>query len=223
MIVWNFRLDRRRGLVALPVALGFAAALSLSATAGDIREFGVGLTVDELPGEGYLGFACGNNGERPGKEIAGWHAFAECPADSQGLHEVAFEYDDTDAISEDYEGTKIAGHAVLISLLFSDTGVVEAIRVFTNPFARAYEKRRARVLGTRVKDRFGSFGWACVNDEPGPGEGEVGGIFTKERCRKDLGDRTIEVFTRFYRSVAGGGEEIVNATQFEIRRNDTAP
>jgi hypothetical protein len=223
MIVRNFRFDGRRGLVALPAALFCAAALSLSATAADIRQFAVGLDVDELPGEGYVGFACGNNGEHPGKEIAGWHAFAECPADSQGLYEVAFEYDDSDVPYEDYEGTQIAGHEVLISLLFSDAGVVEAIRVFTNPFARAYEKRRARLLGTKVMARFGITGWSCVKDEPGPGEGDIAGYFVKERCQKDLGDRTVDLFTRFYRSFAGSGEEIVNSTWFEIRRNDTAP
>ena len=223
MTVSNFRLDYRRGLGGLAAALCWAVVLSLPATAGDIRQFAVGLTVDTLPVEGYLGFACGNNGERPGKEIAGWHAFNDCPADSRGLHEVAFQYDDTGAVSEDYEGTKIAGHEVLISLLFSDTGVVEAIRVFTNPFARPYQKRRARTLGNQVKSRFGSFGWTCVNAEPGPGEGEVAGYFTKERCEKDLGDRTISLFTSFYRAIGDDGEIIVNATQFEIRRSGTAP
>jgi hypothetical protein len=212
-------LARTGGLLAVVAAAAVAGAPGAGAGAGgDIREFAVGLTVDELPAEGYLGFKCGHNGGKPGKDIAGWGAFADCPADGDGLHEVAFQYDDSDVRYEDLEGTAIAGHQVLISLLFDDQGVVEGIRVFTDPFARSYEKRRAHILSEKVKARFGLDGWDCRNEEPGPGESEIGGLFIKERCRKDLGNRVVDLYTQFYRHYGTGGEEIVNSTSFEIRR-----
>ena len=209
------------GIVATAAAAGSVYAAAKSG--GDVREFTVGLSTDDLPQEGYLGFACGNNGAAPGTEIAGWHAFAECPADEKGLHEVAFQYDDTDVLFEDMEGTGIAGHPVLISLLFNQDGVVEALRVFTDPFARPYNKRRARVLGRKVKARFGVTGWTCEDLPREATEGEFGGIYTKERCVTDLGNRTVELTTRFYRTFEDGEEEIVNSTHFEVwRKPDTS-
>lgn len=206
----------------------FAAAAALCAlgaapagAAGDIREFTVGLSVDDLPAEGYVAFACGTNGGRPEGEIAGWHAFAACPADDEGLHEVAFEYDDASIEYDEFQGTQIAGLEVLISLLFSGDGVVEGIRVFTHPFARPYQKRRARLLATAVRSRFGGAGWNCRQMDAEAGEGALGGLFVKDHCTKDLGGRAIDMTARFYRRHGEDGEEVVSQTAFEIRR--TAP
>lgn len=205
-------------LRSFAAAAALCALVAAPAGAGDIREFTVGISVDELPAEGYVGFACGTNGGRPEGEIAGWHAFAACPADGEGLHEVAFQYDDTSVEYEEFEGTQIAGHEVLISLLFSGDGVVEGIRVFTHPFARAYQKRRARLLATAVRSRFGGAGWSCRQMDAEAGEGALGGLFVKDRCTKDLGDRSIDMTARFYRRYGDDGEEIVSQTTFEIRR-----
>lgn len=208
------------GLAAIAAS---GPAFSASKAGGDVREFTVGLSTDELPKEGYLGFACGNNGDAPGEEIEGWHDFAACPADEQGLHEVAFQYDDSEVLFDDLEGTGIAGHPVMISLLFNTNGVVEALRVFTDPAARPYNKRRARVLARKVKARFGATGWECENLAPEGSEGEIGGVFTKERCETDLGNRTVTLFTHFYRTFTNGEEELVNSTQFEVwRKPDTS-
>jgi len=210
-------------LSALAVSLACGPAVAASKAGGDVREFTVGLSTDELPKEGYLGFACGNNGDAPGDEIEGWHAFAECPPDEKGLHEVAFQYDDSEVLFDDLEGTAIAGHPVIISLLFNNNGVVEALRVFTDPAARPYNKRRARVLARKVKARFGMAGWDCENLPPEGSEGEIGGVFTKERCETDLGNRTVTLFTHFYRTFSNGEEELVNSTQFEVWRKAETP
>lgn len=206
----------RRALAAAAVLGALAAAPA--APGGDVREFTTGLTVDELPDEGYVGFACGTAGGRPEGAIDGWSAFAECPADAEGLHEVAFEYDDSEVEYEEFEGTQVAGHDVLLSLLFSREGAVEGIRVLTHPFARPYQKRRARMLATAVRARFGPGGWTCRRLEPEAGEGPVGGVFLKERCIKDLGGRNIDLSVDFHRRHGARGEEIVNRTAFEIRR-----
>ena len=202
----------------LPLAAATFCILAAPAAGDDIREFTTGLAVADLPVEGYAGFACGANGGRPGPEIGGWSDFAQCPADALGLHEVAFRYDDSDVEYEEFEGTQIAAHDVLISLLFSAGGTVEAIRVFTDPFARPYQKRRARILATAVRARFGPRGWRCERLEREAGESPVGGLFLKEHCVKDLGGRILDMTAHFYRRHGDEGEEIVSRTAFEIRR-----
>ena len=59
---------------------------------GDLRDLRVGMSVDELPAEGYVDLACGNNGGEPGAALGGWAAFERCPPDARGLHEVAFAF-----------------------------------------------------------------------------------------------------------------------------------
>ena len=199
-------------------AAAFCALAAAPCAGADIREFTPGLAVADLPAEGYAGFACGNNGAPPQGEIGGWGDFAQCPPDAGGLREVAFEYDDTGVEYEEFEGTQVAGHDVLISLLFAPDGTVEGIRVFTHPEARAYQKRRARILANAVRARFGGAGWRCERLEPEPGEGPVGGVFVKEDCYKALDGKAIDMETRFYRRYGDDGEEIVSRTAFEIRR-----
>ena len=40
---------------------------------GDIREFRVGIPVDDLPPLGYRRFACGQNGKPPVQRLEGWN------------------------------------------------------------------------------------------------------------------------------------------------------
>ena len=58
-----------------------------------------------------------------------------CPADAAGLHEVAFAYAKSPLaeLGERWEGTKVAGHPVIPSLLIDEQGVVQGIRIVTDP------------------------------------------------------------------------------------------
>lgn len=206
----------RRSARAAPCLLLLLAAAA-PAGAGDVREFAPGMALAELPAEGYTGFACGTNGGAPEGALGGWSDFAQCPADADGLREVAFAYDDSAVEYDELEGTQVAGHEVLISLLFAGDGTVAAIRVFTHPFAREYQKRRARLLAAAVRARFGQDGWRCRRLEPEAGEGPVGGVFLKERCAKALEGRHVDMTAHFYRRPGAEGGEIVNRTAFEIR------
>lgn len=217
------RLTAFAGMVGVAMTAAAAPGFTADKRGGDVREFTVGLAADDLPKEGYMGFACGNDGGEPSKEIGGWHDYAACPADENGLYEVAFQYDDSEVLFDDLEGTAIAGHPVLISLLFNDDSIVEALRVYTDPAARPYNKRRARVLARKVKARFGMAGWECEDIAPEGSESEIGGVFTKELCVTDLGNRTVTLYTEFYRTFANGEEELVNSTHFEVwRKPDTS-
>ncbi len=209
---------RRAGIACAAALMATTADIGEAPAQGDIRMFTTGLTVAELPKEGYLNFACGNNGSAPGEPIAGWADFAACPKDQHGLHEVAFQYDDSEVVYEDLEGTAVAGHPIILSLLFTDGGVVEALRAVTDPGEREYHKRRARQLGRIVKFRFGQGGWTCETEPPSGEAQPIGGVYMNDHCRKDLGNRTVELWTNFYRTFGEDGPEMVSATRFEVWR-----
>ena len=207
-----------RKIPTLALALTMAALGAASAVAGDIREFTVGLGVDQLPDTGYLGFTCAADAGGEGQAVAGWGSFRDCPPGPRGLREVFFRYDDSGAVSEDFEGTMVAGHPVLISLLIGDDGIVEGLRVSSDPDARDYHKRRARMLSNMVKTRFGLTGWRCIDAPPDSGEFEIGGLYINERCEKDLGDRRVVLLSQFFRRYGETGESIVSTTHFEFWR-----
>src|SRR5690242_14026348 len=58
----------------------------------DLREFRLGMKVDDLPRSGYNDFTCA---VEPHKELSGWQEYGQCPPDPPGLHEVRFRYDES--------------------------------------------------------------------------------------------------------------------------------
>lgn len=187
---------------------------------GDIREFRVGLTVGQLPETGYVDFACGSDDSAPGRALAGWAEFGLCRADRHGLHEVRFDYGSSEVAfaqaNDKWEGTKVSGHPVVLSLLFSAAGVVEGIRIVTDPAARRYLRKKAYLLSLQVKHRFSPETWRCVRHEPADDESPVGGVYLKERCENRLADRTVTLETDLYRKAGQGPEDFVNASRVEI-------
>jgi hypothetical protein len=180
------------------------------------------MTVAELPLEGYVDIACGNDGAPPGPMIAGWEAFAACPADAAGLHEVAFRYDETRnpwvEVNDDWGGTRVAGHPVIPSLLIDDRGVVQGLRIVTDPAARLYHKKKAFLLYIRVMGRYGQDGWACVEREAGEGRMPVGGMYIDRSCEKLFHDRRLILETDLYRTAEQQGQDFTGRTRLEILR-----
>jgi hypothetical protein len=187
---------------------------------GDLRDLSVGMRVSELPAQGYVHLACGKDGEEPGLELTSWAEFQRCPADGAGLHEIAFEYDESlqpwAAVSDKWEGTQVAGHPVIPSLLIDDQGIVQRIRIVTDPDVRLYLKKKAFLLPIRVMGRYGREDWACVDAEPGAGRAPVGGMFIDRRCEKTFHDRRLVMETRLYRTVEQSGQEFTGSTRLEI-------
>jgi hypothetical protein len=206
-------------LLLLILALAPAAATAAEDPhEGDLRELRVGMTVPELPQEGYVNFACGHDGAEPGPPIAGWQDFAACPADPAGWHEVAFEYAQSPLaeLGDQWEGTKVAGHPVIPSLLIDGAGVVQGIRIVTDPDARLYLKKKAFLLGLRVMGRYGRDGWTCTEHGPDDGRSAVGGLFIDRRCEKMLDDRRLILKTDLYRTAEQQGQAFTGATRLEI-------
>jgi hypothetical protein len=212
------------GLVAIALAWSGSGWSAEDPLQGDLRNLSVGMQVGDLPAAGYVNLACGNDGGEPGQALASWAEFERCAADAEGLHEVAFEYDDSlqqwAEVSEKWEGTQVAGHPVIPSLLIDDQGVVQRIRIVTDPDARLYLKKKAFLLPIRVMGRYGRDGWDCVDAKPGEGMTPVGGMFIDRRCEKTFHDRRLVLETRLYRTAEQSGREFTDQTRLEIIKSD---
>ena len=208
----------------LGLGAGLAAGLALAASAaenplnGDLRDLRVGMTVAQLPAEGYTDFACGNDGAKPGQALGGWAEFGHCPADPKGLHEVAFAFAPSPLaqLGDRWEGTKVAGHPVIPSLLIDDQGVVQGLRIVTDPDARYYLKKAAFLFGIRVMGRYGRDGWQCTEAKPGDGKSPIGGMFIDRRCEKTFDDRRLILNTELYRAAGQEGRDYTDAARLEI-------
>ncbi|HEX3209571.1 MAG TPA: hypothetical protein VHQ91_09345 [Geminicoccaceae bacterium] len=206
------------GGAALLAGLALSASAADNPLEGDLRDLRVGMTVAELPAEGYTGFACGRDGAKPGPALGGWAEFARCPADPNGLHEVAFAFAPSPLapLGDRWEGTKVAGHPVIPSLLIDDRGVVQGLRIVTDPEARYYQRKAAYLFGIRVMGRYGRDGWQCIEAKPGEGKAPIGGMFINRRCEKIFHDRRLILDTELYRAAGQEGQEYTDEARFEI-------
>ena len=209
---------RRAGaLAALGLLIGAAASAK---ERNDLRQFRVGMPASELPASGYDGFACAAG---PARKLAGWGEWRKCPADAEGRREVAFRYDDSDSplarVNEGYRGTRVAGHPVLISLMIGDDGVVDAIRIDTDPHARMYMRKKAFLLGDQVKAHYGEHGWSCERGAPTSDEQPIGGVFVKLHCEKTADGRHLVLDEELYRDPNKDLKDFVGGTQLLIERS----
>jgi hypothetical protein len=216
--------------VRFAFALAFAVLSgrgALAADAGDLHGIRLGAAATDLPIEGFVDFACGSDGGPPKKVIA----------EPSGLHEVQARFDDereyqarAAEAAEDVErlGTRIAGHPVIFSVLFSDAGSAEMLRIVTDPRAPTDLRRRAFLMRIRVLGQYGLEDWTCVDLDLAERETPVGGVALKQRCEKTIGDRRLLLFTQFYRRAGQTGfmedgitprpGDFVSSTRWEIVR-----
>lgn len=206
-------------LVALVAGLVVVGSLAARADShelrGEIRDLKLGVSAADMPQEGYYQFACGSNGGPPLQPIEGWQDFAACPPEPEsGLHEVYIEYDDEMAVTAKlferlganvdwmakFSGTKVAGHPVVLSVLFDSEGVSRVVRAVTDSRAAVNDRTRGYMLNVPVKIRYGRRNWDCSALERLEGEEPVGDQFIKELCEKKVGDaRRVVVETHLYR------------------------
>jgi hypothetical protein len=211
--------SRHRQIPARPLRrAGAALALSLASMAaqaqspddpGEIRRLRLGLNAATMSTEGFGDFACGSNGGPPRQKLDDWSGFRKCPAEPSGLREVYLRFDDTEeyigkAIDDPLyasqrTGTRVAGHPVILSVLFDDGGVLRGIRFVTDPRGDPGARRMAHLLRLAVINRYGPSGWNCTDLPPAPGETPVGGIFLKQHCEKVTAERHLMVEARFLR------------------------
>jgi hypothetical protein len=170
------------------------------ATVWDLK-LGVPIS-SQLPADEFKSFACGSNGGPPRQQLAGWNAFKRCRAETNGLHEVYFEYDDEleyIARARDLEreitrwaGTTEAGFSVIVSTLIDDAGFLKGIRIVTdsrpdyhNDITEANLRKRADAyqFGGVMAARYDiDAARDCKSLPPADGESAVGELFIKQRC-----------------------------------------
>lgn len=207
---------------ALPPA---ARAADPTPSKADIWSLRLGATVDELPPDDFIDYACGTNGGPPGRVLDGWADFRRCTPDSRGLREVYFRYDDemeywaravdNAALIERYAGTRIGTYHVILSLLFSDAGVVEGVRIVTDPRIEAEQRQSAFGLGRLLQGRYGIDGWTCTDLPRLDGETGLAGRFLKQRCDKALDDRDVSVWSSLYQKT---GQSVTDRFTAETRQ-----
>ncbi|MGA2290184.1 hypothetical protein [Bradyrhizobium sp.] len=171
-------------------------------SANDLRDIRIGMAARELPSQGYADLACANGSA--GK-LENWNQWADCPVGPSQLRAIRFGYDP----AIDREGTKVAGHPVILTLLVDDTGIVAGLLIATDPNSRLYMHKKAFLLGAQAKSRYGAEGWNCTERQPAADEQPVGGVYVNEQCRKSVNDRTVTIERRLFRHE---GEELKNFT-----------
>ncbi|HEY4918952.1 MAG TPA: hypothetical protein VII40_02505 [Xanthobacteraceae bacterium] len=202
---------RGRVIAAAAFALllpGGAAGAQARPDPGEIHGLRLGLDARTMRTDAFGELACGSNGGPPRAALDGFADFAKCRAEPSGLHEVYLRFDDeaeyvAKAIDDDQHtreiGTRIAGHPVILSVLFDDGGNLRGIRAVTDPRAAPAERRMAHLMRLAVINHYGSDGWTCVDEPAAPGETPVGGVFIKQRCRKTTAARDLTVEAHFLR------------------------
>jgi hypothetical protein len=195
------------------VTLAFVAAAGTSGAQtrrdpGEIHGLRLGLDAHRMSVDGFGEFACGSNGGPPRAALDGFADFARCRPEASGLREVYLRFDDEEeytgkAIDDDQYtrriGTRVAGHPVILSVLFDPAGILRGIRFVTDPRAAPNERRMAHLLRMAAINRYGSVGWTCIDQPPAAGETAVGGIFIKQQCRKATPERDLTVEAHFLR------------------------
>ncbi len=191
----------------------------------DLREFGLGMSVADLPRSGYTDFTCADLPKNaPGRPLQGWEDYRKCPAEPSGLRAVGFRYDESanplSKVNSVYEGTKVGGHPVLLSLLIGDghgdEGQVDGIVIETDPTARLYLRKKAFLFGEQVKARYGDQGWTCTEGKPAADEEPVGGVFLKEHCEKITPTRHFVLERELFRRAGQDLKDFVSHSRLEI-------
>ena len=214
----------RRSIRTPPVMLSLlvAAALLTPALAqqsrteesggGDLRDIRLGTPATELPNTGYANLACADGA----RALANWGDWRDCPADAAGLRAIKFGYDP--ATSPD--GTIVAGHPAVLTLLVDAAGTASGLRIETDPKARLYLRKKAFLFGVQVKSRYGLEGWSCTQAQPNAGEQPVGGVYVSERCSKTTGDREVTVERHLFRKADQDIKSFVDETRMTILRTN---
>jgi hypothetical protein len=211
----------RRSIVTLVAILSLLALLAPAGRAAgqdagnkdsagnDLRDIRLGMPAADLPDAGYANFACATD---PQKSLAGWKGWHDCPADASGLHAIAFSYDP----ATNRDGTIVAGHPAILTLMIDDAGIVSGLRIETDPKARLYIRKKAFLFGLQAKSRYGVDGWSCTEAQPEAGEQPVGGVFLRERCTKTIPQRSIVVERNLFRKPDQDIKSFVDETRMTI-------
>jgi hypothetical protein len=198
-------------LVWQAVALANSPARTEEFGGNDLRDIRLGMAVNELAESGYVDFYCATD---PRHVLTGWKDWRDCPAGASGARAIRFGYDPMTS----KDGTMVAGHPALLTLLIDDSGRVAGLLIETDPKARLYIRKKAFLLGLQAKSRYGADGWACTEGQPDSGDQPVGGVYLKERCTKTISGRSLVVERNLFRRPDQDTKSFVDETRISILR-----
>ena len=198
-------------LVWQAVALAHSPAHTEEFGGNDLRDIRLGMAASELTESGYVDFACADD---PKRTLAGWNNWRDCPADAKAMRAIRFGYDPFTS----RDGTMVAGHPALLTLLIDDGGHVAGLQIETDPKARLYIRKKAFLLGIQAKSRYGPEGWTCSEGQPDAGDQPVGGVYLKERCTKTVSGRSLTVERNLFRRPDQDIKNFVDETRISIVR-----
>jgi len=198
-------------LASQTIALASSPARSEEFSGNDLRDIRLGMAATELVESGYVDFYCAAD---PKRTLAGWKDWRDCPADATGTRAIRFGYDP----STSRDGTVVAGHPAILTLLIDDAGHIAGLQIETDPNARLYIRKKAFLLGQQAKSRYGSDGWACTEGQPSAGDQPVGGVYLKERCTKTVSGRSLVVERNLFRRPDQDTKSFVDETRISILR-----
>jgi len=208
---------RRSGLLAVGLLVLQAVAFAPSPAraedfdGNDLRDIRLGMAATELAETGYVDFYCATD---PKRTLAGWKDWRDCPAGASGMRAIRFGYDP----STSRDGTMVAGHPAILTLLMDDSGHVAGLQIETDPKARLYIRKKAFLLGLQAKSRYGPEGWTCSEGQPESGDQPVGGVYLRERCTKTVSGRSLIVERNLFRRPDQDIKSFVDETRIRISR-----
>jgi hypothetical protein len=207
-----------RSLVQALFVVLFCCSISWGQQGDDLRDLRVGMPISAIPPDEYVDLSCAGTNDQT---IGGWSDFRKCPKTTAGLYAVSFHFNNgvngLAQVNDSYQGTKVAGHPVVLSLLIDDQGTIDALRIDTDPKARLFWRKKAYLLALAFKNRYGEDGWECRNREPTAGETAVGGVLIMEHCEKNAEGRQLLLDRAVYRAQGQPINDFVNETHIEIR------
>ncbi|WP_249127855.1 hypothetical protein [Bradyrhizobium sp. AUGA SZCCT0169] len=199
------------GLLWQAVALAHSPARTEEFGGNDLRDIRLGMSAGELPEAGYVDFACADD---PKRTLTGWKNWRDCSADAKAMRAIRFGYDPFTS----RDGTMVAGHPAILTLLIDDSGHVAGLQIETDPKARLYIRKKAFLLGIQAKSRYGPEGWNCSEGQPDAGDQPVGGVYLKERCTKTVSGRSLTVERNLFRRPDQDIKNFVDETRISIVR-----
>ncbi len=160
----------------------------------DIRTLGVGINVNKIDITGYKNLSCTEDNTK----LSTWNEFKKCKKNNQNLYLISFEYDDRYAITEEYEGTQVAGHPVLMNIGVNENNNIEEINVITDPSAPWYFRKQSYLLWLRIYSKYGSSGWNCLENLPKKDHLLAGNKYINKICEKTFEKKKIVLHSEFY-------------------------
>ncbi len=201
--------DREPRRRAGPLFVGLGLCVLLGASDGvaaesisDLRGVDVGMSVQQLPASGYHNLSCIGT---TNQSVDSWRVWMSCPANADGLRGLRVEYD-----QPGQDATLVAGHPVDLSLFFDGSARLVRIEIKTKDQTSLYMRKKAYRLGLQAKEHYGDEGWTCERAQPGANEEAIGPTYINDTCSKTLGNRAIEVTSRFFHKSGGSPKDFVS-------------